>query len=86
MSLGKVQSRGQVTLPREVRRAARIECGDVLDIEVLGPGRMIVTVLPRLSPRELRERFPIEGPIDEAADRQAWQENAAAQILGRSDG
>ena len=83
MPLGKVQSRGQVTLPREVRRAARIVCGDVLDIEVLGPGRMMVTALPKRSPRELRERYPIEGPIDEANDRRAWQEGAAAETLGR---
>lgn len=77
MSLVKVLARGQVTLPKEVRERAQIKTGDVLNIEVLGSGRLRVTVLPRLGPRELRDRYPIAVPIDEAADREAWQAAAA---------
>ena len=80
MALAKVSARGQVTLPREVRRLAGIKPGDALDIQVLGPGRLRFVVLPKLSPRELRDRYPIEAPIDFAADREAWQAQAAAEI------
>lgn len=81
MSLAKVLARGQVTLPREVRERAQIKPGDVLNIEVLGPGRLRFTVLPKLSPRELRDRYPITVPIDEAADREAWQATAAKDVI-----
>lgn len=81
VALAKVLARGQVTLPRDVRRVARIKPGDVASIEVLGPGQLRLTVLPRLSPRELRGRYPIEGPIDEAADREAWQVAAAEDAM-----
>lgn len=86
MAIGKVLARGQVTLPREIREKAQIKPGDVLDIEVVGPGQVRVTLLPNLGPRELRDRFPIEGPIDEMADREAWQEMAAREVLGTRDG
>ena len=38
-----------------------------------------------LSLDEMLERYRIEGPIDEAADRAAWQEIAAADVLGARD-
>ena len=81
MALAKVLARGQMTLPSEIRRLAGIKPGDSLNVEVLGPGRLQVTVLPKLSPRQLRDRYPIEGPVDEAADREAWQASAAAEAL-----
>jgi hypothetical protein len=28
------------------------------------------------------ERFPIEGPIDEAADRELWEAEAAKDVFG----
>jgi AbrB family looped-hinge helix DNA binding protein len=82
MSLARVLARGQVTLPREVRLQAEIKPGDSLDIEVLGPGRLQLVVLPKLTPRQLRDRYPIQGPIEEAADRAAWQAEAAAETPG----
>ena len=86
MALAKVLARGQVTLPREIRRLAGIKPRDSLNVEVLGPGRLQVTALPKLSPRQLRDRYPIEGPIDEVADRDAWQAAAAGDILGTDSG
>ncbi len=83
MPVAKVLARGQVTLPREVRRRARIKPGDVMNIEVLGPGQLRFTALPCMGPRELRERFPIEAPIDEPADRAAWESTASKAAIGR---
>lgn len=82
MTVAKVLSRGQLTLPREVRKAANLKPGDVLHVTVVGPGELRVRVLPRLGPRELRERYPIEAPIHEATDREAWQGAAAEDTLG----
>lgn len=83
MALARVLARGQVTLPRQVRRLAGIGPGDTVHIEVLGPGQVRLTALPRLGPRQLRERYPIVAEIKEAADREAWQAIAAADALGR---
>lgn len=83
MALVKVLARGQVTLPRQVRQRAGVGPGDALTIEVLGRGRLKLTRLPRLSPRQLRDRYPITAPIDAAADREAWQAIAAADVLGK---
>lgn len=82
MAVARILARGQVTLPREVRRKAGIKPGDVLNIEVLGPGRLQFSALPIVSPRELRERYPIDGPVDEASDRAEWQAAAAKEALG----
>ena len=86
MSLAKVLARGQVTLPRDVRNRAGIKPGDAVHVEVLGPGRVEVTVLPRFSPRELHARYPITVAIDEVADRAGWQARAAADLLGAGVG
>jgi bifunctional DNA-binding transcriptional regulator/antitoxin component of YhaV-PrlF toxin-antitoxin module len=75
-----------VTLPREVREKAHIRPSDVLSIEAVRPGELRVIVLPNLGPRELRERFPIEGPIDLAADRATWQEEAPREVIQDRDG
>jgi uncharacterized protein YciI len=39
-------------------------------------------ILPSLTPRELRERYPIVGPVDISADRATWQAEAAADVIG----
>jgi len=83
MPVARVLSRGQVRLPREVRRKAGIKPGDVLSIEVLGPGLLQFSALPVVSPRELRERYPIEGPVREEADRAGRQEAAVGDVLGK---
>jgi AbrB family looped-hinge helix DNA binding protein len=82
MALGKVQSRGQITLPSEVRRAAQIKPGDTVNIRVIEPGKLEVRVIPRLSTKEIFEKFAIEGPIDLEADREAYEAEAAREVLG----
>jgi AbrB family looped-hinge helix DNA binding protein len=82
MAIGRVQSRGQITLPRDVRRAAHIEPGDTVTIQAVGPGTVQVRVLSRLTLRDLIERYPIEGPVAVAADRARWEAEAAREVLG----
>jgi bifunctional DNA-binding transcriptional regulator/antitoxin component of YhaV-PrlF toxin-antitoxin module len=82
MPIVRVLARGQVTLPRQVRRDAGLHAGDVLHVEATGPGQVRFTVLADLSPRQLRDRFPVVAPVDEETDREAWQADAARGALG----
>ena len=82
LTLGTVQARGQVTLPKEVRRAAGVRPGDSVAMRVLGPGLVELRVLPTLTLEDLFERYKIAGPIDETRDRAAWQEAAAREVIG----
>ncbi len=83
MDLVQVLAHGQFTLPCRVRREAGIQAGAILNVEVLGPGRVQLTALPRLGPRELRERYPVEVPIEDSSDREAWQRVAVGDMLGK---
>lgn len=62
MTFARVSSRGRLTLARDVRQRAGIKPGDTVDIAVLGPGWLRLVVLPKLSPRELRDLYPIVIP------------------------
>jgi bifunctional DNA-binding transcriptional regulator/antitoxin component of YhaV-PrlF toxin-antitoxin module len=81
-TLSKVQSRGQVTLTREVRQAAGIEPGDTVIMRATRPGTVELTVLPQMTLAELLEEYAIEGPVDIAVDRERWQELAAQHVFG----
>lgn len=82
MVLGKVQARGQVTLPGAVRREAGIQPHDVVALEVVGPGLVEIRRLPRLTLAEAVERYRIDGPVDLEADRATWEAAAAEDVLG----
>lgn len=77
MALAKILTRGQITLPREVREEAKIGPGDTLSIHVVGPGKLEIEVLPRLGIEEFFEKYHIEGPVDLKAIRAEWQTEAA---------
>lgn len=84
MALGKVMARGQVTLPKDVRRAADIKPGDRVSFHVVEPGRVEIKVLPRLHLAEALARYRIDQPVKEA-DPSAWQELAARDAMGEVD-
>jgi AbrB family looped-hinge helix DNA binding protein len=79
--MARVQSRGQVTLPKDARRKAGIRPGDTLFVEVLKEGQIRLRALPRLTPRELRDRYPIDVPVDERRDRADWESAAAKEVV-----
>ena len=61
LELGKIQSRGQVTLPRNVRQRAGIKPGDAVTIQVVGPGtplqdqdRLVWAAQPQMNTRRGR--------------------------------
>jgi bifunctional DNA-binding transcriptional regulator/antitoxin component of YhaV-PrlF toxin-antitoxin module len=78
-------ARGQVTLPKEIRREAFVEPGDTVMFRVTGPGTVKVKVLPRLTLREALEHYQIEGTVDLEADRAQWQEKAAGEVIAAND-
>lgn len=85
MALGRVSEEGQVILPPDICAAAGVEPGDIITMRVTGPGTLEVRVLPRLTLANLLEWYRIEGPIDEAADREKWQDEAAKDVFGADD-
>ena len=85
VAIGKVLGRGQVTLPREIRRAASVRPGDTVVFRVTGPGTIELKTLPRLSLDEALERYHIEGPVDLASDRYQWQTQATGDVFGKQN-
>jgi bifunctional DNA-binding transcriptional regulator/antitoxin component of YhaV-PrlF toxin-antitoxin module len=86
MLLQTVQTRGQLTLTREVRRAAGIQPGDLVLTRVTAPGTVEIRRLPRLRLADLLARYRIQQPLDLEADREQWQAEAARDVLGAPDG
>lgn len=82
MALGKVLARGQVTLPRDIRRAADLKPGDAVTFRVTGQGTVVIRALPRLTLREALERYRIEEAIDWDGYPAAWQDEAVKNIIG----
>lgn len=85
MQTAKVLTRGQITLPRSIRRAAGLTPGDTLTLEVTGPGTIELKVLPRLTLAEALERYRADGPVDLTALRKEWEEAAAQEVLRELD-
>ena len=75
MSTSTVTTKGQITLPREVRRALRLDAGDKVDFVEVEDGFKLVAL--RKDVRELKGRFAgrVERPatIEEMEDAIARQ-------------
>jgi AbrB family looped-hinge helix DNA binding protein len=81
MNIGTVQSRGQVTLPKEVREAANIEPGDRVTFRVVGPSKIEITSF-KVKPLEyFWERYSIDEPYDEDAIREDAEDEAAKWVF-----
>jgi bifunctional DNA-binding transcriptional regulator/antitoxin component of YhaV-PrlF toxin-antitoxin module len=81
VALAKVLSRGQVTLPQNVRQEAQIRPGDTVNVFVVGPGQLKVEVVHRMDPEEFFEAYRIDVPIDLAALRAEWEVDAADDVI-----
>jgi AbrB family looped-hinge helix DNA binding protein len=84
MALSRVQARGQVTIPADVRRAAGVEPGDRVVIMAIGKGQIRLTSVPAQVPLdELFKRYSGPGvvPVD------LWErveEDIARDVLRRA--
>ena len=81
-ALGKVQSRGQVTLPRAVRQAAGVRPGDTVIVRATGPGTVEIKALPRMTLAEMLEKYKIEEPINWATYREELEDLMAEHVFG----
>jgi bifunctional DNA-binding transcriptional regulator/antitoxin component of YhaV-PrlF toxin-antitoxin module len=78
MGTGRIQARGQVTVPREIREAVGIGPGTDLYFIPLGPGRFEARALPpRQSIADLVRTFAMPGP---APDLAALREEFGAML------
>ncbi|MGH2353442.1 MAG: hypothetical protein ACRDI2_24685 [Chloroflexota bacterium] len=68
-------------MPRSIREAAGVQPGDIVTFRTIGPGRIELSVLPRLTLAELLDKYHIEGPIDWVKDREAWKAEAAKDVI-----
>lgn len=85
MNTAKVTSKGQVTIPKQVRRLMAIEVGDHLAFELEDDGRLRVS---RVSgePRPLRgllSAYAKEDPVDAERVRAALRRRAVAKYAVR---
>lgn len=85
MAVGEVRAGGQISLPDEIQQAVGIEPGDLVSIDVTDRGTVEIRRLPRLTLAEALDRYRIEGPVEDAADREAWQDVAACDVLGTDE-
>lgn len=85
MNTAKVTSKGQVTIPKQVRRLMAIEVGDRLAFELEEDGRLRVSRV-RDEPRPLRgllSEYVTEDPVDEEQVRAALRRRAEAKYVRR---
>ncbi len=65
MAFGRLQERGQVTIPLKVRREAGFEPGDVILFQVVERGCLQAVALPRhASMDKVLARFGTDGSLD----------------------
>jgi AbrB family looped-hinge helix DNA binding protein len=60
--LAKISSKGQVTIPAEVRKALQVKAGDTLTWDIETDGRIVVR---RLEPIDLAYLSAISGTLSE---------------------
>lgn len=84
MGLSKVQARGQVTLPTEVRRAAGVAPGDTVIIEAAGKGKVHITALGTHEPLDtVFQRYSGPGAVPAGLWDQV-AEAVARETVGRA--
>lgn len=78
MSIVRVQSRGQITIPRRIREACGIEPGSELLVYFEDALTFGCRVLPKPADLgEILERYTVDGP---GVDVEALREEAAAEM------
>ena len=85
MNTAKVTSKGQITIPRQVRKLMDIETGDRLAFELESDGRLRVSRVED-EPRPLRgllAEYAQDGPLDDVQVRAALRRRAAAKYAVR---
>lgn len=83
MTVSKVGRRGQVTLPRTVRRWLNVRAGDHVAFVRLDDGVVLLPLTQTLL--DLRGSVPVSGPQDFAAIRRQVREAHARKVAAVED-
>ena len=79
MARTTLRAKGQLTLPDDIRKAAKLEEGDLIEAEVSDSGEVILRLTVRVAPEQ---RLAVEGElrhrIKAAFDRRHWPPLGAA--------
>jgi antitoxin PrlF len=73
-AIGKITSKGQTTVPREIREALGVRAGDLLAWEVFGDGGARVRVVKPLDLKYLRALEETLSEWGGAADEDAYRD------------
>jgi AbrB family looped-hinge helix DNA binding protein len=77
MALATLSSKGQVTIPKQVRKGLGVETGDRIEFVEIAPGRYEILA----ATRDVRELKGIVGKAKKAVSVEAM--NAAIEKMGR---
>ncbi|MGI8644200.1 MAG: AbrB/MazE/SpoVT family DNA-binding domain-containing protein [Thermomicrobiales bacterium] len=80
-SIAKVQSRGQVTLPSQERKAIGLQPGDMVVVRQTGDQTLELKAIPRMTVQEMVERYGVDEPIDVERVRAEAEDDMAADFL-----
>ncbi len=81
--MAKVQVRGQITIPADIRRACGIEKGDTILLRITGEDTFEAQVLPGFKPNHLKH-YSVPGTSpDLAAVREKMGDELAKEALER---
>ena len=72
MAIIRLQRRGMLTVPRDMRQQLHLEEGQPLMVRVIEARRLLIEVIPALSPDDLFTQFPITTIVDDD-----WHETMA---------
>lgn len=77
MGTAKLQPRGQITIPAEIRRTLGWKPGDSISFGTTPDGVLQLRVIKRLPVRELLQKYRVEG---DAPDLEMLRQDVAEQI------
>lgn len=82
MTLARVQPRGQVTIPRDIRQACGVEPGTDLLFTQTGPDSFQCQKVPRQSIVEIIERLSVPGTAPDLTELREEMGDEVARELG----
>lgn len=85
MAVARITSKGQITVPKEVRDQLGVGPGDSLEFSFEGD-RLEVRPLQRRSIREFRGMFGVEVPLSFEEERERAWVARARELMGEDDG
>lgn len=81
MTLARITSKGQITIPKPVRDRLGVRMGDALDFRFEGD-HLLVAPIHRRSLLEFRGRFAVSQALDHDEERRIARADRAQRLIG----